>query len=67
MASIVKFKAGDVVEQKPGAVNMVVDGYNDRGQVICTVDEEQLELCGPEQPKRPTRPRQVLIRTSRGY
>jgi hypothetical protein len=55
------------VEQKPGAVNMVVDGYNDRGHVICTVDEEQLELCGPEQPKRPIRPRQVLIRTSRGY
>ena len=67
MASIVKFKVGDVVKQKSGAVNMVVAGYNDRGQVICAFDEEQLEIAGPEQPKRPNRPHQVLIRTSRGY
>jgi uncharacterized protein YodC (DUF2158 family) len=67
MAFIVKFKAGDIVRQKSGAVNLVVAEYNERGQVVCTFDEDQLELAGPEQPKRPTRPRQVRVRTSSGF
>ena len=62
-----KFKDGAVVRQKSGAVNMVVAGYNDRAQVICAFDEEHLELAGPEQPKRPTGPRQIRMRTSSGF
>jgi uncharacterized protein YodC (DUF2158 family) len=62
-----KFRDGAVVRQKSGAVNMVVAGHNDRGQVICTFDEEHLELAGPEQPKRSAGSRQIQMTTRSGF
>jgi uncharacterized protein YodC (DUF2158 family) len=62
-----KFKDGDVVRQKSGVVNLVVAGYNERGQVVCTFDEEQLDPAGPERPKQRIGPRQTRMRTSSGF